>query len=68
MRIIVLFLMFRGFGVMSLAPFCSMLQEGTRRLRDTDPVPLRNLFHEFEANGMVDFTVNGHVTERPEGH
>ena len=53
---------------MSLAPFCSMLQEGTRRLRDTDPVPLRNLFHEFEANGMVDFTVNGHVTERPEGH
>ena len=44
-----------------------MHEEGTRRLRDTEPVSMRSLLKEFEDNGLVDVTVNGHSCSRPEG-
>ena len=48
-----------------LNPEC--LQEGSRRLRDTDAVTIGSLIHEFESNGMVEASLNGHKCARPEG-
>ena len=36
-------------------------------MRDTDPVTLRALMHEFESNGLVEVTLNSHTCSRPEG-
>ena len=46
---------------------CIHPEEGTRRLRDTEPTMLRNLLREFEDSGIIDFTINAHSCNRPEG-
>ncbi|CAE7749152.1 unnamed protein product [Symbiodinium sp. CCMP2456] len=43
-------------------------EDGSRRLKDTKPCTIRALLTEFEANGMVETTLNGHEYVRPEGN
>ncbi|CAE7207262.1 unnamed protein product, partial [Symbiodinium sp. KB8] len=42
-------------------------EDGSRRLKDTSPCTIRSLLLEFETNGMVETTLNGHEYVRPEG-
>ena len=33
---------------------------------DSEPIPLRQLLHEFEEEGLVDTTLHGHELRRPD--
>ena len=39
--------------------------EGGKSMTDTEKSPWRSLLHEFEDEGIVDFTINGHTIEKP---
>ena len=51
-------------GLVTVTP---LLQEGTRRLRDSEPATLRTLLQEFESSGIIEYNLNGHSCDRPEG-